>query len=26
LPLAPFDVKTLYSAGPQGYTDYPCAS
>ena len=22
-PLAPFDVKTLYSPGPAGYTDYP---
>lgn len=25
LPLAGFDVKTLYSPGPQGYTDYPPA-
>lgn len=23
LPLASFDVKTLYSPGPDGYTDYP---
>ena len=26
LPLAGFDAKTLYTAGPAGYTDYPCAS
>ena len=25
IPLAGFDVKTLYSPGPQGYTDYPPA-
>ena len=23
LPLARFDRKTLYTAGPQGYCDYP---
>jgi N-ethylmaleimide reductase len=26
LPLARFDRKTLYSPGPQGYTDYPSAT
>jgi len=25
LPLAGFDLKTLYTPGPAGYTDYPCA-
>ena len=25
LPLAGFDLKTLYTPGPEGYTDYPCA-
>lgn len=25
LPLAGFDRKTLYTVGPAGYTDYPCA-
>ena len=26
LPLAAFDLKTLYTPGPVGYTDYPCAA
>jgi len=26
LPLAGFDVAKLYTPGPEGYTDYPCAS
>lgn len=26
LPLAAFDLKTLYTPGPVGYTDYPCAT
>lgn len=26
LPLAGFDPKTLYTPGPAGYIDYPCAS
>ena len=25
LALAPFERKTLYSPGPEGYSDYPCA-
>jgi len=25
LPLAGFDTKTMYTPGPAGYTDYPCA-
>ena len=26
LPLADFDLATLYTPGPKGYTDYPAAS
>ncbi len=26
LPLAGFDPKTMYTPGPVGYTDYPCAT
>jgi N-ethylmaleimide reductase len=26
LPLASFDPKTMYTPGPAGYTDYPCAT
>jgi 2,4-dienoyl-CoA reductase-like NADH-dependent reductase (Old Yellow Enzyme family) len=25
-PLAPFDIKTLYTPGAKGYTDYPAVS